>query len=94
MKYDKYLPLGTVVMLKNGKKRIMITGFCCNVGEENVIYDYTGCLYPEGYISNEKMLVFNHSDIEKLYCIGLSDDEEKQFKAKLNDYLKNNVNNN
>ena len=25
---EKYLPIGTVCMLKNGKKRVMITGFC------------------------------------------------------------------
>ena len=26
---EKYLPIGTVVILKDAKKRIMITGFCC-----------------------------------------------------------------
>lgn len=87
MKYEKYLPLGSVVILKNGKKRIMITGFCVTAGEDKKIYDYTGCLYPEGYISSEKMLVFDHSDIQRIYCIGLSDDEEKQFKVKLKQSL-------
>jgi len=92
MKYEKYLPLGTVALLKDAKKRVMITGFRYEVGEDKKVYDYTGCLYPEGYISSDKMLVFNHSDIEKLFCIGLSDDEEKEFKSKLNEYMKN-VNN-
>ena len=31
----KYLPIGTVVMLKGGKKRVMITGFCSMPNEEN-----------------------------------------------------------
>jgi len=30
-KYGKFLPIGTVIMLKNGKKRLMITGFCPTV---------------------------------------------------------------
>ena len=25
---EKFLPIGTVVLLKNGTKRLMITGFC------------------------------------------------------------------
>ena len=28
MDTGKYLPIGTVVMLKGGTKRVMITGFC------------------------------------------------------------------
>ena len=57
---DKYLPLGTVVLLKNAYKRIMITGFACSSPEnEGQIYDYCGCLYPEGIISsNQNMLFF------------------------------------
>ena len=48
---EKYLPIGTVVMLKGGTKRIMITGFCSI--EENTkekMWDYSGCLYPEGFL--------------------------------------------
>ena len=35
MNYEKYLPVGTVVLLKGGKKRAMVTGFCSISGEEN-----------------------------------------------------------
>lgn len=39
---EKYLPVGTVVLLKGGKKRTMITGFCASSNEEkNRIYDYS-----------------------------------------------------
>lgn len=89
MKYEKYLPMGSVVLLKDAKKRIMITGFCLET-EDGKMYDYTGCLYPEGYVSSEESLLFNHSDIGKIYCIGYSDNEEKEFKEKLKDYVKNN----
>ena len=81
---NKYLPVGTVVKLKNGNKRIMITGFCCRVeNEPNKIYDYTGCLYPEGYISDKDILLFNHDQIENIYHLGLIDQEQINLNNKL-----------
>lgn len=80
----KFLPIGTVVLLKGAKKRLMITGFCSfDEGKKDKAYDYTGCLYPEGIISSKQMALFNHSQIEKVYHLGLRDEEEKQFKQKL-----------
>ena len=81
----KFLPIGTVVLLKNGKKRAMITGFCCiDQKDTTKVFDYTGCSYPEGTISSDKNLLFNHDQIDKIYHFGLIDEEEKQFKEKLN----------
>ena len=90
MKFEKYLPIGTVVMLKGGKKRTMITGFCSYTGEDRTkVFDYSGCLYPEGYISSNQTLLFNHEQIETVYYIGLIDEEEKKFKQKLNSMIEN-----
>ena len=82
---EKYLPIGTVVLLKGGKKRAMITGFC-SVAQENQekIYDYSGCVYPEGYLSSNQVCLFDHSQIEKIFFLGYEDEEEKVFKDKLN----------
>lgn len=89
MNYEKYLPIGTVVILKNGTKRVMITGFCSiSNGDKSKIFDYSGCLYPEGFISSNQTLLFNHDQIEKVFYLGFVDDEEKNFKAKLNEMLK------
>lgn len=89
MDYEKYLPVGTVVMLKGGKKRAMITGFCSISGDDkSKIYDYSGCLYPEGFISSNQTLLFNHEQIEKVYHMGLIDDEEKEFKEKFKEMVK------
>lgn len=83
-KYQKYLPIGSVVLLKDAKKRIMITGFCIIPKEnDNQMFDYSGCLYPEGLISSDQTAVFNHDQIERIFCLGYSDEEEKQFKEKL-----------
>ncbi len=89
MNYEIYLPIGTVVMLKGGKKRAMITGFCAvSAQEQNRTYDYSGCLYPEGLLSSNQTLLFDHVQIDKIYHLGLVDEEEKQFKAKLNELMK------
>ena len=84
MNFEKYLPIGTVVLLKNGKKRIMITGLTAqseSTGDR--IYDYMGCLYPEGVISTEQTLVFDHNQIDKIYYMGYVDKEWKELKEKL-----------
>lgn len=89
MNYGKYLPIGTVVMLKGGRKRAMITGFCSISGEDkSKVFDYSGCLYPEGFLSSNQTLLFNHEQIEKVFHFGLIDEEEKQFKQKLNEMIK------
>lgn len=82
---DKYLPIGTVVLLKGGRKRAMITGFC-SVAQENQekIYDYSGCVYPEGYLSSNQVCLFDHDQIDKIFFVGYEDEEEKMFKEKLN----------
>ncbi len=82
---EKFLPIGTVVMLKGGSKRLMITGFCMlDKGNTTKVYDYCGCLYPEGTISSDQTALFDHSQIEKIYHMGLQDDaDEKKFKEQL-----------
>lgn len=82
---EKYLPIGTVVMLKGGSKRVMITGFCpIAETEKDKMWDYSGCMYPEGFLSSKQTCLFNHDQIEHIYYMGLIDDEEKKFKESLN----------
>ena len=89
---QKYLPIGTIVLLKNATKRLMVTGFCAVDAEsaDKKMYDYSGCMYPEGVVSSNQTALFNHEDIDKIYYMGLVDKEEKEFKAKLEDFVANN----
>ena len=88
MKYKKYLPIGTVVMLKGGKKRAMITGFCAYENEDKKkLYDYSGCLYPEGLFKMDQSFLFDHEQIGEIFHLGLIDDEELEFKKKLKDIV-------
>ena len=81
---EKYLPVGTVVLLKGGKKRVMVTGFCVVSPEiEQKVFDYCGCIYPEGYLNSTQNCLFNHDQIDKIYHVGLVDDEELKFKNQL-----------
>ncbi len=84
----KYLPVGTVVRLKGAEKRLMIIGFCVNTDNKES-WDYSGCLYPEGLLSSDQIAVFDHSQISDIYYKGFVDDEEKEFKKNLVDFLEN-----
>lgn len=97
MNIDKYLPIGSVVLIKNAKKRLMITGFAVKGKEmNNDIYDYVGCLYPEGAIDSKKNILFNHDQIEKIFCVGYIDEEWLKVDQELKKYLQNpnRINNN
>lgn len=86
----KYLPAGTVCLLKGGKKRVMIVGFGISPKEDpNKVYDYLGALYPEGIVSMDKNMVFNHEQIEQIVYKGLEDPEQKEFNLKLETYFNN-----
>lgn len=90
-KYEKYLPIGSVVLLKGATKKVMISGFAIKSesDEQNRIFDYVGCLYPEGVITSNENIVFNHDKIDRIIAIGYSDDEEKRFKQVLKEKLAN-----
>jgi len=81
---NKYLPIGTVVLLQNGSKRIMINGFCTmDANNPDKIYDYSGVLFPEGSLSSDQTLLFDHNQIVRIDHLGLIDQEEQEFKIKL-----------
>ena len=93
-KYEKYLPIGSVVLLKEGLKKLMITGYCITKkNDKTKIYDYIACLYPEGIIDTEKNILFDHENIERIYAIGYIDDDQKQYNTKIIEYINNSLKN-
>ena len=86
--FEKTLPIGSVVLLKNATKRLMILGYCrYKAGDQTKIYDYCGCTYPEGFISPEKTAVFDHEDIAQIYALGFQNDEQILFRQRLIEVL-------
>ena len=81
---EKYLPIGTVVMLKNGKKPVMIKGLAVSTkADVNLVYDYSAVLYPVGEVGGTQLAVFNHDQIEKVLFMGYVTEEQKQLNEKL-----------
>lgn len=83
MKVRDLLPIGSIVLLKNGEKRLMITGIMQGeiVGLFRKIktYDYIGVIYPEGYIDDTMRYLFNHDDIVNVLFRGFEDEERIKF---------------
>jgi hypothetical protein len=76
---DKYLPIGSVVLLKEGKKRLMIYGVKQQESNTGKVRDYVACLFPEVNIDLEHTYIFNHDQIDKIYYLGLNDEEQYEF---------------
>ena len=103
MKFGDLLPVGSVVLLKNAQKKLMIIGLMpikhMESGED-IAYDYIGVSYPEGYIGQESAMLFRHESIEDVVFTGYSDDERmilieaiQKLVDKTDDIIRNQGNN-
>lgn len=79
-------PNGTIVVLKQGSKKIMIFGRKQIREIDNLVYDYVGCLYPEGFLSSKLNVFFNERDVSEIIHKGFQDIEETEYLAKLRKY--------
>lgn len=78
--FKKLLPIGSVVLLKEGTKKLMIIGIKPVTSEKpNEIYDYIGVLYPEGFLSNDYNFLFNHENINDVVFTGYNNPEREDF---------------
>ena len=80
---EKYLPIGTVVLLKDGVKEVMITGLAILGGKKETgeakIWDYAGCPYPEGIISTSQTFGFDHDKIQKICYMGYETEAHRRI---------------
>ena len=82
----RYLPIGSVIILKNNDKMIMITGYySVEYARDLEIYDYSGCAYPEGVMIKSSCCSFNQSDIKEVLFEGYKTDEYKTLTNGLNE---------
>lgn len=73
------LPIGSVVLLKGAKKRLMICGRLQYLEGDSRLYEYSGCLFPEGITDPRQMYVFDGENIDQVLSIGYRDEEEQRF---------------
>ena len=79
MKYDRLLPIGSVIRIRGGKDLLMIMG-CNQVNlQTRQLFDYSGVLYPTGYTDDHHVYIFDHDDIEAVYAVGYLDEESRAF---------------
>ncbi len=83
MFFQGILPVGSVVMLNGGNHRLMVTGYAQKLQDSDELYDYVGCLWPEGHTSPDKNYVFNQDAIDTVYFLGYQTDGQQVFAAKL-----------
>ena len=79
MNFTELLPIGSVVLLKDAQKRLMIYGVGQTDETNNIDYDYIGVMYPEGNMGEGSQFLFNHSDIDRIDFRGFSDPERDRF---------------
>jgi hypothetical protein len=84
---EEFLPVGSVVMLNGGNKRVMICGRIQAQAGTDVIYDYSACYYPEGILDPKSMFFFNRGDIETVYFRGYEDQEELDYRHEVLEQL-------
>lgn len=72
---NNFLPIGTIVLLKDSTKKILIIGYLPQEGKDSTVFDYSGVPFPEGLIDSKKILLFNHKQIEKICHNSLIDME-------------------
>lgn len=81
--HKEILPLGSVVSLKDAEMYFIIIGYKMLDEKENKVWDYLGCVYPVGVLSNDTTLVFDKEKIDKVIFTGFSDKEGEEFRKKI-----------
>lgn len=88
MEKINFLPLGSVVYLEGGNKKVVIIarGLVAKNGDGFILFDYGGVPYPEG-LMDDKMAYFQHEAISKVVFEGYKDLDEEATVDKINAYI-------
>ena len=80
-----YLPIGSIVQLKESNIRIMIIARCVSatIQDKRYYLDYVGCVFPFG-MDKDEVLYFSEEDIETIHFKGYANDEEVLMQDILN----------
>ena len=87
MKED-FLPLGSIVLLKEAKRYVVVIGYTVVEEGSKDVWDYLGCAYPVGVVDPTKNLLFNKDQIKEVIFTGFRDEEGRRFRKKLSESLK------
>ncbi|BCE05185.1 DUF4176 domain-containing protein [Bacillus paralicheniformis] len=80
---EDWLPIGTVVKIKSVRKPVMVYGRNQIQSSSQKKFDYVSVPYPEGNITEDYNLFFNHHMIEEILYMGYVTNEELNYKKTL-----------
>jgi hypothetical protein len=88
MEEKKFLPLGSIVIIKGSVKKIMLIarGAITLIEEKQKYYDYGACTYPEGVIG-DSIIYFNHEDIQTVIYKGYTDEDDERMVSNLEESI-------
>ncbi len=90
MDIKELLPIGSIVLLEGGQKRLMIFGVKQSNMETGEEYDYIAVPYPEGNMGTDGQFLFNHGDIEEVIFRGFEDEEREGFLDRMEQFYAQN----
>lgn len=75
----KYLPIGSIVRLNKGEKKLMIVSRFPLYKDGNDIgyFEYCSCIFPSG-VDGKEFIFFNKEDIAEVYFEGYVDVSEEE----------------
>lgn len=90
MNIKDLLPIGSIVILKDGEQPLMIYGIMQLDGVGGLFkkpkeYDYVSVLYPQGNLGGGMTFLFNHEDIKEIIFRGYEDEERTKFLNELSE---------
>lgn len=82
---NQLLTIGTIVRIKKmaSGMNMMIVGYYPIEKETETLFEYSGILYPQGFIGERSIFLFYAEDIEEIIFDGYSDEEGKEFRKGL-----------
>ena len=79
VRFQRLLPIGSVVNLGDYEKRLMIVGRGVGAPGEDHLHDYCSVPFPEGYEDGDHLIIHDHSDISSITRIGYINDGEMEL---------------
>jgi hypothetical protein len=81
MKKSGFLPIGSVVKLKDTQDQLfMIFGWLQKSLQKGEIFDYIAVMYPEGLANRIMCFYFNEADIKEVLFEGFRNEKEQEYR--------------
>ncbi len=83
IKWNELLPLGSVVFLNGSDRMFQIIGQVQADAGSMDVYDYAAVPFPEGYLDEDHLVMFQHEDIDRICAIGHLDENTWKMLAEM-----------